>query len=226
VLNSIEHSGMIGVSLDSQLFTREWVRFAIAYTLSKHKDLELFLGDRLLLYNKTVQADGQERRVDFESANAKREKRTCEIRAFINSEIERLPPSDQARIKVTSWSDYADAAMEDILRNLHISYVSVKAFRECVDLDVEIHFMSNPEVTRPDTHKLLSTLYVVAETAMIIRMAELAGKPFFYYPEEEPVTIRSLYNGDFAELGLSVENLTGRSKTRVFARLPLPGQDG
>jgi hypothetical protein len=213
---------MIGVSLDSQLFTRPWMRFAISYALSKHKDLELFLGDRLLSYNKTVQTAGEECTVDFDSARTKREKRKGEITAFINSEIDRLPPDERARIAVTSWSDYSDAAMEDILRNLHISFVAVEAFRKCVDRDVEIHFRSAPELGGVETHKLLSRLYVVEETAMIIRIAELAGKPFFYYPEDEPITIRSIYSGEFAASGLSVERLTGRSKTRVFTPLPLP----
>jgi hypothetical protein len=221
-LNPADHSALIGVSLDSQSFTRDWVKFALSYTLSKNKDVELFLGDRLLLYNKTVQDSGPESSVDFHLANTRREKRKQDVTLFLQSEIKPLPIGDQRRIKITSWADYSDVLFEDIARNLHICYTALPAFRNCVDLDVDVHFESNPHSTRPKAHRFLSSLYVVEETAMIIRITELADKPFFYYPAGDINTLRSLYDDEFSGHGLSVENLTGKPKSRVFTALPLP----
>lgn len=222
MLSQAEHSAIIGVSLDSRSFTREWVRFAISHTLARHKDVELFLGDRLLLYNKTVQDDGLECTVDFDRAKTRSLKRREDLAGLMQSEMNRLPDCDRQRIRISSWSDYSDVVFDDIMRNLHISYIALNAFRECVTKDVEEHFESGPSVIRPRDHRMLSSLYVLEETAMIIRITELANKPFFYYPEDDIFTLKSIYNDEFSPYGLSVPNLTGRTKSRMFVSLPLP----
>jgi hypothetical protein len=208
--------------LDSQEFTRQWVKFALSYTLLKHRDVELLLGDRLLLYNKTVQGEGPEYSVDFRLASTRRDKREEDVARFLQSEIDRLTGGDQRRVRIASWADYSDVVFEDIVRNLHISYIALLPFKDCVDRDVDAHFRANPNSSHPDLHRLLSTLYVVEETAMIIRITELADRPFFYYPQDDINTLRALYNNEFAVSGLSVETLTGKPKTRVFTALPLP----
>ncbi len=221
MLVAAEHSAIIGVSLDSRSFTRAWVRFAISHTLSRHKDVELLLGDRLLLYNKAVHEAGSQNVVDLQAAAERIAKRKADLASLIESEINRLPAEHRRRVRISSWVDYSDVAFQDILRNLHICYVALAAFSECVKRDVDVHFASSVEVSRPREHTFLSRLYVLEETAMIIRITELAEKPFFYYPGDDIITLRSIYNDEFAGCGLSVPSLTGRPKSRVFTSLQM-----
>jgi hypothetical protein len=198
------------------------MRYAISYTLSRHKDVELLLGDRLLFYNKTVQNDSSQSVVEFQRAAERIAKRKADVSALIESEIKRLPIDCQRRVRVSSWVDNSDIAFGDILRKLHICYVALTAFGECVDQDVKIHFASNLEVDRPTDHTYLSSLYILEETAMIIRITELADKPFFCYPGDDFITLHSIYDEKFTLCGLSVFNLTGRPKSRIFRSLLLP----
>ncbi len=219
----MNQSAFVGVSLDSNQFSRTWVRGAISHILSKHADLQFVLADRLLTYNKTIHRDNGSSTLDFLSASERIEKRKKDIFQFLTSEISRLPGEDRPRVHVATWDDYSDVYYANLSRALRIAYIALPAFRLCVEYDVEAHLIKH--VGRHDEGEIdrsLCASYVLDETAMIIRVTELAKKPFDYYPQEQIETLQCLYEGRFSAIGLSVEGLLGHPKTRVFSALRLP----
>jgi N-acetyl-anhydromuramyl-L-alanine amidase AmpD len=66
---------------------------------------------------------------------------------------------------------------------------------------------------------------VIEETAMIIRITELGARPFDYYPQAQIQTLERLYTDEFSPFGLTIDNLVGHPKTRVFNSLPLVLED-
>jgi len=223
VMDPSQQSAIIGVSLDSKSFTREWVRYAISHTLAKHRDVELFLGDRLLSYNKTLRRYALDFAVDFETARRRMAHRSGEVASFLQSEIARLRSDDRARIRITNWTHYSDSVFQDLFRHLQIAYAALPAFRACVSHDVLAHFTPPPQANQAEVSRVLSALYVVEETAMLIRITEMADRPYDYYPENQIFTLDSLYADEFVGQGLSIETLTGKPKARVFTPLPGPG---
>jgi hypothetical protein len=124
-------------------------------------------------------------------------------------------------VAISRWDDHSDAQFVNIARVLTIAYSTLKRFQQCVDHDVEAHLINRTESPHSsDLHKRLCVLYVIEETAMIIRITE-SGKPFEYYPQQHIYTLTEIYNDSFADLGLTVESLVGHARTRYFTPLPL-----
>ncbi len=218
----MDNSAFIGVSLDSAIFSREWIRTAFHHVLSQHDTLLLVLADQLLAYNKTAVLENSPTRIDLESARLRMDQRREDIAKFLKKEIALLTKLQRERVHVAAWGDYSDAAYADLHRKLRIAYSAVEAFRSCVDLDASSHFERylNDSENRNSHHELCVS-YVLDETAMDIRITELAGHPFEYYPEEHIRTLTSLYEDRFLEFGLSVPKLIDQTPQRVFRPLPL-----
>jgi len=159
----------------------------------------------------------------FDFAASRLTRRVEEVTAFLGSEIRRLPTPDQRNVAVKNWSAYCDPLFVDTFRRLLIAYSILKGLQDRVESDVEHHFGSRAPTPFPSAQRELSRLYILEETAMMIRIAELGCRAHHYYPEEEVSTLRAIYNDEFAAQGLSVETLTGKGKTRVFTALRLPG---
>jgi hypothetical protein len=212
----------VGVSLDSTLFSRDWVRKAICYILSQHTSLEFVLGDRLLTFNKSTRQniDGN-RVIDLTDAEARIAKRTGDFHQFLLSEVSRLSEGDRPRVLISKWNDHSDAQFANIARVLSIAYSSIRRFEQCVDRDVEAHLFSQiGSQDPPEIHRRLCALYVIEETAMIIRITE-SGRPYEYYPQNHIYTLTELYEDRFADFGLTIEALVGHARTRIFSPLPL-----
>jgi hypothetical protein len=214
-------SAFVGVSLDSDLFTRSWVRFAIAKILEKHRDILFVLGDRLLVYNKIVTKSGNgDVGISIDLTERRIEKRTSDIRKFLEAEIARLPDGQGDRVRVSAWKDYSNSAFAEIYRILSVAYCAIGSFRECVESDVATHLS---RVIDGDfggrIHRDLCALYVVEETAMILNITE-NGHPYEFYPQQHIRTLTELCDGAFASYGLTVDSLVGHPKQRVFTPLP------
>jgi hypothetical protein len=218
----MKDAAFVGVSLDSTLFSRDWVRKAICYILSQHVSLELVLGDRLLSFNKSVRLNVTGNvAIALAYAEARIAKRTNDIHQFLESEVSRLTEHERSRVHISRWDDYSDAMFVNIARVLTMAYSCAPQFQECVDRDVESHLLGQIESSLPqEIHKRLCSLYVIEETAMIIRITE-CGNPYEYYPQDHIYTLTELYDDAFADLGLSVEALVGHPRTRHFTPLPL-----
>jgi hypothetical protein len=218
----MEGPAFVGVSLDSTLFSREWVRGAISYIVSRHTSLEFVLGDRLLAFNKTIRQDPKGHLlVDLPGGEARIAKRVSDIYEFLVSEVLRLAEGERSRVSISRWDDHCDARFTNIARVLNIAYSSVRRFKQCVDRDVEAHLFNQINSPHPaEIHRRLCTLYVIEETAMIIRISEW-GKPYEYYPQKHIYTLTDIYQDRFADLGLTVEALVGHPRTRLFTPLPL-----
>jgi tRNA-dependent cyclodipeptide synthase len=219
-------AAFVGVSLDSRQFTREWIRAAISHLLRVHDDIEFFLGDRLLWYNKAANEFTSPAGLDLHFATVRTATRKEELLRFIESEIRRLPEPDRGRAHIASWPRYCDEKFVDVLRKLQIAFAVLPEFRHAVCADVDSHFaVYRDQSSCHEYRKRLSELYVLEETAMILRVTELDGRPFDYYPEEQIGTLKSLYCDKFAQSGLTVESLVGQQRQRVFTALPL-GKEG
>lgn len=218
---------LVGVSLDSEHFTRLWLRYALSYLLSKHENALFLLADGLLSYNKFPVGQAGTSAVDFLNGSLRIRKRREDVRQFLMSEIKRLPEADRSRVRVGDWQDFCDFAFVDVFRKLQIAYSTLPRFRACVHNDVENHLRAiQGNGFGVDSRQSLSALYVLEETAMIIRVTELTGRPFDYYPEDQIATLRCVYEDRFASDGLTVEGLTGRPKLRTFRPLPIDGVEG
>lgn len=215
-------AAFIGVSLDSVLFSREWVRLAFRHVLPRHDRLLFVLADRLLAYNKTALISTRPISLDFESARLRMDQRSRDITKFLDKEIALLAKPERERVQVAHWADYSDSVYADLHRKLRIAYSAVGLFRTCVDLDASIHFERhlNGFEDRSLYHELCVS-YVLDETAMDIRITELTSHSFEYYPEQHIQTLTALYEGKFREFGLSVQQLIEAVPRRVFQPLPI-----
>ena len=218
----MKSSAFVGVSLDSNRFTRERVNFAIPHILSKHADLQFVLADRLLTYNKLLACHDGLTRLDFSAATSRIEKRSGDINQFLSNEVSRLSKSDKSRVTIATWDDYCDHHHARIARTLAIAYSSIPEFRQCVRNDVETHLLGNGQshIDRGITRRLCAS-YVLEETAMIMRITELSERPFDYYPGDQIETLESLYEDRFSSAGLTVDALVGHPKSRLFNALSL-----
>lgn len=214
-------SAFVGVSLDSELFTRAWIRFAIATILNSHQTLLFVMGDRLLTYNKIVTGPGKDAiGISIDLAEQRIGKRTSDIRKFLDAEIVRLPNDQKDRVHVSTWRDYSNSEFVDIHRVLSVAYCAIGSFRKCVESDVDIHLSRVIDANYGGSiHRDLCVQYVVEETAMILNITE-NGHPYEFYPRPHIRTLTELYDGAFASHGLTVDGLIGRAKQRVFTALP------
>ncbi|HEY6768956.1 MAG TPA: tRNA-dependent cyclodipeptide synthase [Candidatus Sulfotelmatobacter sp.] len=213
----MNNSAFVGVSLDSASFSREWVRAALHHLLSQHDSLLLVLADQLLAYNKTAVLTVSPARIDLETAKVKIDQRCNDISTFLRKEIAFLDKGDRERVHIARWEDFSDASYSKMLRELRIAYSAIEEFRCCVDHDASFHFERHLGNSRnADRHHELCVSYVLDETAMDIRITELAGYSFEYYPEDHIRTLTHLYEDRFANFGLTVSKLVGQSAKRVF----------
>jgi hypothetical protein len=210
----------VGISLDSALLSREWIRFALGHLLSEHDDVLLVLADRLLAYNKTAAPSDLGGGIDLGSAKAKMEQRSNDISRLFAREIALLPKVKQEHVRVGAWDDYSDALYISLLRTLRIAYSVIREFRECVDHDASSHDVKHPETSeyREARHEL-AVSYVLDETAMAIRITEFTNYSFEYYPDDHIQTLTYLYEDRFLARGLSVSGLIGQLPKRVFRPL-------
>jgi tRNA-dependent cyclodipeptide synthase len=219
----MNNSAFIGVSLDSAIFSREWIRSSLRYVLTKHEDVLLLLADEILAYNKTLALELGPRIMDLELARARIGQRRDDIAKFLSKEIAFLPKADQNRIRLAVWRDFSDAAYAHLLRQLRIAYSGIDAFRSCVDEDASVHLQKHWNGS-PDreVHGELCVSYVLDETAMDIRVTELAGYRFEYYPQDHIRTLTRLYENKFIAFGLTVAGLVEQPAQRVFTPLHNP----
>lgn len=216
----MNNSAFIGVSLDSGLFTREWIRNAIHHLLSRHETILLVLADQLLAYNKIANFDAGRATFDLQSAKVRIDQRRNDIMKFVQKEVALLPNPDKARVRIATWADFSDGEYCRLLREIRIAYSTIREFRSCVDSDASCHFDKRSQhVYSRDAHHELSVSYVLDETAMDIRITELGGFQFEYYPDKHIQTLTRLYDEQFADYGLTVSNLVGHNVTRVFRPL-------
>jgi hypothetical protein len=213
----------VGISLDSALLSREWIRFALGYLLLEHDDVLLVLADRLLAYNKTAALWDLGGGIDLGSAKTKMDQRRDDISRFLAREIGLLPKVKQEHVRVGAWDDYSDSLYITLLRTLRIAYSVIREFRECVDRDAYSHDEKHPETSeyREARHEL-AVSYVLDETAMAIRITEFTNHSFEYYPDDHIKTLTYLYEDRFRARGLSVSGLIGKPPKRVFRPLRIP----
>jgi hypothetical protein len=211
----------IGVSLDSRLFSRSLVRGAMEHILARREKLLLLLAGELCLYNFSLPRESGAR-LDLAAAAARVQSKEEEFRRFLLSEIRRLPPGDRARIELAGWGQYSDAAYAGLWRRLSIAFELVAPFRRRVVSLAEEHVSRSREKLGVRRHAGASARFILDEMAMCLRVAELGGWPYEYYPGREIAVIGELYAGRFASQGLSVESLIQARPRRVFTPLPRP----
>jgi tRNA-dependent cyclodipeptide synthase len=214
-------SAFVGVSLDSTDFSREWIRDAIAHILGRHPTLLFVLADRLLAYNKSANYSAAIITLDLQHAAKRINQRRQDVARFISSEVARLAPQDHARVQIARWDEYSDYQYANVLRNLRIALATLEEFRRCVESTASSHLRRRTFNDVPSTQAELQLCvsYVLDETAMSIRITELGGRPYEYYPEMQIDVLRYLYEDRFSRFGLSIENLTNQARARVFTCL-------
>lgn len=214
-------SAFIGVSLDSRNFTREWIDAAISHILQSHNDLLFLLADSLLAYNKFTEFEGASARLSIDRGSRLIEKRRTDIWTFLERIVNARRPEERARIKLARWDEYCDHYYANLLRMLRIAYATIADFRVAADSCAISHFSRHPSSVDVPKRIELCTAYIIEETAMSIRITELADRPFEYYPDNDIELLTPIYDGKFAGHGLTVEALTGSMPKRVFRSLPL-----
>lgn len=214
------NNAFIGVSLDSKLFTREWIARAVKTILEKHDRLLFLLADDLLRYTRSSVCVEGSLTVDFPSASAMVRRRSQEIESFINSVILKLPTATN-RVTVSRWADYSDSFYISVHRSINIAYVNISSFADCVNTIAESHLIADVRSAKDSSKIKSSVLYILDEIAMCLRVSELGDYHNEYYPDDEIRALTLLYRNDFACSGLSVSTLTGvKIPSRTFRTLP------
>ncbi len=211
----------IGVSLDSKLFTREWVRMAIHYIMMQNSHLVFLLADDLLPYTRSLAIEKSYPILDFVSIWKKSAQIAEQKNKFLVSEIERLSFATQKRVKVVNWAYYSDSTYARILRRLRIAFEVIDSFRETIT-DVALQHrtkLGNPSPNMEE--KRASTAFLLDEIAMCLRVSEVEGYANEYSPYSDMSAIRDLYSGKFVSYGLSIDNIVDKKARRVFKTLEL-----
>jgi hypothetical protein len=216
-----EGHAFIGVSLDSELFAREWVRKALNVILARHQVLLFLLADDLLFYTRSAEKSSESVRLKLAKAITSQENRRKEWHRFLQSEVDRLKPFDRERVHIREWKDFSDAQYVRLLRFLRIALDTIPAFKESVNRLTMKHAENSQLAVASDT-LATSAGFVIDEIAMCLRVTELADFHFEYYPELEISVLSELYNGSFSQFGLTVEALTGQNPKRQFSVLKFP----
>jgi hypothetical protein len=210
----VSAKAFVGVSLDNRAFKRSWFRWAISSLLARHGRVLFLLADDLMRWTRTANAETGE--VSFVAIDAIVSARSTTSRSFIQSEVQRLPSADRGRILIKGWQDFSDRSFVALWRNLRIAYAANDGFKTCVDHTAALHVRD--EATGGLT-RVLNAEYVLDEMAMCLRVTELAGFHYEYYPGPQIEPLEKLYAGAFSAGGLSVAGLTGDPPQRVFASL-------
>lgn len=205
-------NAFIGVSLDTKLFSRAWVRYAMNFILHKHHSLLFLLADDLLRYTRTVQVVSGKTILNIPEISDVVNSRRLEFEKFLTSEIKRLNNNFQSRILIKPWHSFTDNSYVQILRYLHIAYATLIPFQQCVnDVAVEHINKSFGKLQFPDPLQT-SVAFLLDEVAMCLRITELDQFPYEYYPENQTDILTQLYENRFFLNGLSAESLTGKLK--------------
>jgi tRNA-dependent cyclodipeptide synthase len=214
------NNAFIGVSLDSRAFSREWVRSALGWILSRHGELLIVIADELLYYTRTSAACGDFAVLDFNHAKARVESRRKETENFFRSEIDRLLPESAERVRVVGWDMFSDHHYSRLLRMIRIGFESIPGFRSLVcELAVtHVDKVARDSADSPAIIRLCAD-FILDEIAMCLRITELAGFSSEYYPGDDISVLGELCAGRWSKSGLSVESLLGTDSKRKFTRL-------
>lgn len=212
----------IGVSLDSKLFSRTWVRFAIDYTLEKHHCLLFLLADDLLKYTRTAQTISGKTALKIVETSRIINDRKLAFEKFLISEINRIDQYSQTRILIKPWRSFTDDSYVNILRNLQIAYATLTPFQKCVDDIALKHIRKNPTKLHFQSSLKTSAAFLLDEVAMCLRITEIDRFQNEYYPTDQINILTELYADKFVQYGLSIESLTGeKERSRKFNILDL-----
>lgn len=207
-----EGKAFIGVSLDSQLFSRTWVRYALKFVFQKHHSLLFLLADDLLRYTRTAQVISGKAILKIPETSQLVNRKRIEVQRFLHSEVKRLDSNSQAQILIKSWNSFADSSYVQILRHLQIAYATIVPFQQCVN-DVALdHINKTFAKFRFPNPLQTSVAFLLDEVAMCLKITEMDEFSFEYYPTQQIDILTQLYSDKFTFYGLSVESLTGKNK--------------
>jgi tRNA-dependent cyclodipeptide synthase len=208
----------VGISLDSGLFSRAWVRRALEHLAVEHEQILLVLADELFMYTRAAYLDEAAVAVDIPQAHAAADALAGERQRFFEREIARLGEA-AGRFRLVRWSVFSDAAYATLWRKLWLSYSVLPDFRDQVDAVAAQHTKKAVLGPRTPDHAQVSAAYILDEIAMCIRVTELEGYCHEYHPGPDLPVAQALFAGQFRHLGLSVDLLTGAVPRRSFTVL-------
>lgn len=208
-------NAFIGVSLDSKLFSIDWIRLALQYILDRHDSLLFLLADDLLLYTRTARFSGLNPILDFPKAYSYANKRLHEFQTFLFSEIDRVD-TKRCKIYVKQWGEFSDNIYVQILRKLQIAFTVVTPFRESVNKIARQHVDNSMKGLQIPSAFETSIAFILDEIAMCLRVTEFGEYNHEYYPSSQTDVLTKLYSGTFLPFGLSVETLIGKKPQRIF----------
>jgi hypothetical protein len=209
----------VGVSLNSKLFTRLWIRSALDYILQRHENLMFLLADDLLLYTRSAIISEGVIVLDFDGASAFARTKRLEVERLLLSESNRLSLSQSCRIEIQPWNQFTDDLYVQLLRRLQIAFLTINSFTECVKEVADKHvrtYLAKANIPNPIE---TSIGFILDEVAMCLRVSELGGYYNEYYPAMDSNVLTKLYSNTFAEYGLSIDSLIGRRPQRKFTTL-------
>lgn len=213
-------NAFIGCSLDSKLFTREWVRYAIPYLLEHHNSVLFLIAEELLRYTRTLETGGSNF-LNFSGATDQVNERKDEFYKFLKSEISKLDTETQKSISIRFWREMVDYRYTLLFRNLYISYLTIEPFNEIVKNRAMHHIQKHKELRLLPNAYYLNVAYILDEIAMSIKVTEFDNFKYEYYPMDQMDVISKLYNNEFHSFGLTIQNLINQKPSRVFSSLRL-----
>lgn len=202
----------IGVSLDTKLFSRAWVRSALDFVLGRHHSLLFLLADDLLRYTRTAQTISGKTIFNISQTSHLVDSRRLEFEKFLTSEVKRLDKQSQTRILIKPWHSFTDNSYVQILRHLQIAYSTLLPFQQVVN-DVALKHMEKAFANLHFPNSLQTGIaFLLDEVAMCLRITELDQFSYEYYPTNQTDILTQLYSNKFTQQGLTVESLTGKPK--------------
>lgn len=198
--------------LDSKLFSRKWVRFAIDFILKRHHGLLFLLADDLFRYTRTTRVISDQTILKITDTSSIINDRRLEFEKFLNSEIKRIDGQCQAKILIKPWHLFTDDNYVRILRNLQIAYATLIPFQKCVNEVAMEHINNNLTKLNFQTSLNTSAALLLDEVAMCLRITELDQFQYEYYPTKQVDILAELYADKFLQYGLFVEALTEKQE--------------
>lgn len=211
-ISNIQGQAFIGVSLDSKLFTRDWIRYALNVILERHNALLFLIADDLLRYTRTTQTISGKAVLGISATSHLINQRRLEFEIFLNSEIKNLDCKTQERVLIKNWCSFADNRYVHLFRNLHIAYITIGPFQDCVNNVAMAHIKKASANCDFPNSLQTSAAFLLDEVAMCIRITEMDNFPFEYYPSEQINILSELYADKFSSYGLTIESLTEKDK--------------
>jgi tRNA-dependent cyclodipeptide synthase len=205
----------VGVSLDSRLFTREWLRLALPHLLEQHDEVLVVLADDLLQYTRSASLVDGRVVLQLEAAASAAGERRAESLRSIERALVNLSASDRTRIAVKVWSDFEDRQFAALWRAVQIACGVIVPFRTLVRDIAARHVAQTPAAAVPNALEA-SVAFILDEIAMCLRITEVAGWSFEYHPASDLPALGELYADQFRPYGLTVESLTGAVRRRRF----------